>query len=160
MHTLSYRTLGPDDFAALHAIACHWQVVRQLGSWPWPADPDFIKGRCKPYGGKGFVWAICLDGKVCGTVAVTGSELGYMLHPDFAGRGIMTQAARAALTHARRTRDVPCFHASVWHDNLASKRVLEKLGFIHWQTRFEPSKARGIPTLCHYLRLPQSDWTA
>jgi hypothetical protein len=35
---------------------------------------------------------------------------------------------------------------------------LAKLGFRHWQTRYEPSKARRIPLLCHHTRLKRDDW--
>ena len=38
---LSFRMLQPTDAPALHAIASHWEVVRQLGSWPWPPEPAF-----------------------------------------------------------------------------------------------------------------------
>lgn len=152
MHDLTYRALCAQDFDAVHAAASDWSVVRQLASWPWPPNPDFTKSRCKPYGGNGFVWGICLDGDLVGTVAVTSGELGYTVHPKAAGRGIMSQAAKAALDHACAHYGMKFFEASVWHDNPASKRVLEKLGFFHWQTRYEPSIARGTPTLCHFVR--------
>lgn len=79
MVNLTYRDLGADDFEAMHCLATQWQVVRQLGGWPWPASPEFTKSRCKTYGGKGFVWGICLDGSLVGSVAVTGRELGCIL---------------------------------------------------------------------------------
>lgn len=158
MANLTYRDLCVDDFDAMHAIATQWSVVRQLGGWPWPANPEFTKSRCKPYGGNGFVWGICLDGTLVGSVAVTGKELGYMLHPDVAGRGIMGQATFDAMSHAMATTDHTYFDASYWHDNPASARVLAKLGFRPWQTRYEPSKARRIPLLCHHARLKRDDW--
>lgn len=158
MANLTYRALGPDDFDALHRIASDWSVVRQLGGWPWPATPDFTKSRCKPYGGNGFVWGICVDGTLGGSVAVTDGELGYMLHPDFAGRGIMSQATTDALNHACTDYDFTEFHASAWHDNPASKRILEKLGFWHWQTQFVHAKARGFPVACHFMRMPRDKW--
>ncbi|MDG1862824.1 MAG: GNAT family N-acetyltransferase [Yoonia sp.] len=158
MANLTYRDLGPDDFTVMHAIATERSVVRQLGGWPWPPNPEFTKSRCKHFGGKGFVWGICLDGALVGSVAVTGRELGYMLHPSASGRGIMTQAAVHAINHAIATTDHAYFDASYWHDNPASGHVLAKLGFRHWQTRYEPSKARRIPLLCHYTRLQRADW--
>ncbi|MDB9838634.1 GNAT family N-acetyltransferase [bacterium] len=152
MVNLTYRELNAEDFSALHEIATLWPVVRQLGSWPWPPKPEFTLSRCKPYGGKGFVWGICIADKLVGSIAVTGGELGYMLHPKTAGRGVMTRAATDAMEHARLSLGVTDFEASVWHDNPASKRVLEKLGFFHWQTGYVMSAARGIPTQCYYLR--------
>lgn len=123
MLKLTYRDLNPNDFEALHEIASIWDVVRQLGGWPWPPRPEFTRSRCKPYGGKGFVWAICLDDKLVGTTAVTGTEVGYMLHPEMAARGIGSQAVVDAMAHARETLGVKDFVASVWNDNLASQRV-------------------------------------
>jgi RimJ/RimL family protein N-acetyltransferase len=76
-----------------------------------------------------------------------------MLHPDFAGRGIMGQATFDTISHAMATTDHAYFDASYWHNNPASGRVLAKLGFRHWQTRYELSKARRIPLLTHYTRL-------
>ena len=158
MVKLTYRDLDADDFEAMHGLATQWQVVRQLGGWPWPASPEFTKSRCKTYGGKGFVWGICLNGSLVGSVAVTGRELGYMLHPAVAGRGVMGQATFDAMSYAMAVTDHAYFDASFWHDNPASGRVLAKLRFRHWQTRYEPSKARRIPLLCHHTRLKRDDW--
>jgi hypothetical protein len=81
MLDLSYRDLGPADFDAVHATASHWDVVRQLGSWPWPTDPAFTHTRCVPFAGHGFVWGIVLDAQLVGSVAMTGGELGYTIDP-------------------------------------------------------------------------------
>ncbi len=160
MPQLSYRDLNETDLDAIHAIGSHWSVVRQLGSWPWPPDRAFTQSRCKPYEGSGFVWAICLDGTVCGSVAVTGRELGYALDPSVANQGIMSQATHHAVEHAFSTMDIPCLNAGIWFDNAPSRRVLVKLGFQHWQSRFEHALARGFPVQSHYFRLQRADWTA
>ena len=160
MSNLTYRSLDARDFADLHEIASDWDVVRQLGRWPWPADPSFTKKRCMPYKGRGFIWAILEDDQFCGWVAVTGCELGYMLHPKTAGRGIMTVAAGAAIAHAFETTDISFIEASVWHDNMGSQRVLTKLGLRPMRTAYEQAVARRIPTLCHYYRVSRTDWMA
>lgn len=160
MLDLSYRDLNAGDFDVVHAMASDWGTVRQLGSWPWPSDPAHSLSRCKPYAGEGFVWAICLGGTMCGTVAVTGTELGYCLLPSYAGRGIISQAAAHAIAHAFQTRDLAQIDAAVWADNIASQRVLAKRGFAHWQTIYERSKPRRCPTLSHYYRLTRADWMA
>lgn len=160
MHNLTYRDLNEGDFDVIHGMASDWNVVRQLGRWPWPADPVHSMKRCKPYGGDGFVWAVCLDGQMCGTVAVTQTELGYCLDPAYAGRGIMTQAADHAVSHAFATRDIGRIDAHVWFDNVASQRVLSKLGFLHWYSGFERAFARNIPTLSRSYRITRTDWVA
>lgn len=158
MANLTYRTINADDFDALHGIVSHWPVVRQLGGWPWPADPTFTRGRCKPYKGKGFVHGVCLNGKFIGSMAVTGGELGYMFAPDGYGQGIATRAASDAITQAFADYDWPELRAGCWHDNPASARVLEKCGFTHWQSRYEHSKARGYPVTTHHYRLTRAAW--
>lgn len=158
MTSLSYRNLCADDFPMMHEMASDWSIVRQLGSWPWPSEPEHTMSRCKPYGGAGFVWAILEGDRFCGSVAVTGDELGYALHPDAAGRGIMTRAANDAITHAFATTDLDQITASVWADNIGSQKVLGKLGFLPYRTAFERSFPRRMPVLCHYYRLRRDDW--
>lgn len=158
MPNLTYRNIRGGDFAQLMHITSQWSVVRQLGSWPWPADPAFTKSRCKPYTGAGFNWAICLDDKLCGSIGITGGDVGYMLDPAVHGRGIASQAVTAAINHAFDTTERALLTGSTWHDNAASFRVLQKMGFAHWSTRFVHAKARGMPTLVHNHRLTRAAW--
>ena len=159
MDNLVTRPFRPDDWRDLHAIASHWPSVRQMGSWPWPPQEDFTKSRSKPYEGDGFVWALEQGGRVVGSMAVTGEELGYMIHPDAAGQGLATRIGRRAVDRAfgdlGRTRLV----ASVWHDNPASYSVLSKLGFVHWQTAFVRGAVR-YPTPTYLFRLTRARWSA
>ena len=158
MHNLSYRPLSPSDAVELYKIASDWSVVRQLGGWPWPASETFTFGRCVPYAGDdGFVWAVCRDGALCGSVAVTSGHIGYMLDPSRQGQGVMTQAATDAID-AHFATGAARLDATAWHDNTASQRILEKLGFVHWSTRYEHAKARGLPTLSYHLRLSRDAW--
>ena len=158
MPELTFRDLAADDFDALHGIALDWSVVRQLGGWPWPADAAFTRSRCRPFDGDGFVWAVCADGVLCGTLGVTRGDLGYMFAPRFHGQGIATRAAGRAITHAFATTERAALTGSTWHDNPASFRVLQKLGFRHWHTCYTHAKARNCPTLVHHHRLTRADW--
>jgi len=99
----------------------------------------------------GDVWAIedRGTGRVIGSVGlhqkttldgVITHELGYVLSPEFEGRGRMTEACRAILDHA--FGDLGLSEVMVDHfiDNRKSRRVIEKLGFtpaggILYQTR-------------------------
>ncbi|SFS11130.1 GNAT family N-acetyltransferase [Yoonia litorea] len=158
MTSLTYRDIRDDDFDALHEMMTDWDVVRQLGGWPWPADPDFARSRCRPYEGDGFVWGIALNDRLIGTVGVTNGDMGYVLDPRHHGRGIISKAARDAVAHAFATTDRSHLTGSTWFDNQASYRVLQKLGFRHWQTRYIHAKARGRPTLVFNQRLERADW--
>lgn len=153
----TYRLLNADDFPDMHAMVSHWSVVRQLGRWPWPPEPDFTRGRCKPFEGEGFVWAVCIDDRVIGTMAVTRGELGYMFAPEVQGKGIATKTAKDAMTKAFADYGWPSLNASVWWDNPGSAAVLRKCGFTHWQTHYTRSPAR-LPTLVHQYRLSRHTW--
>ena len=156
----TYRSIQSTDFDDLYDLASRWQVVRQLGGWKWPPDPVQIRDRSKPYDGEGFVWAICRDDRLIGSIGVTGGDMGYMLHPDYHGQGVMGRATRTAVAHAFATTDRDHLTGSTWHDNPASARVLERLGFVHWQTCYIHARARGLPTLVHHRRLTRAAWDA
>ena len=158
MVELTYRNVRANDFDALHAMMQDWNVVRQLGGWPWPADPAFARTRSQPYEGEGFVWAICINDQLVGTVGVTKGDLGYVLDAAHHGKGIMSRAAGRAVDHAFATTDRAHLTGSTWHENPASYRVLQKLGFRHWQTRYTHAKARNLPTLVYHQRLTRADW--
>ncbi len=154
----TYRSIQPHDYDALYDVASRWEVVRQLGGWKWPPDPVQIRERSNPYNGDGFVWAICRDDRLIGSIGVTGGDLGYMLHPDYHGQGVMGRATRKAVAEAFATTDRDHLTGSTWYDNPASARVLERLGFVHWQTCYIHARARGFPTLVHHRRLTRTDW--
>lgn len=90
-------------------------------------------------------------------MAVTQAELGYKLAPEVSGKGIATKTVHDAIEAAFATYDWPTLNASVWADNQASAKVLQKCGFAHWQTRYTRSPTR-LPTLVHQYRLRRSDW--
>ena len=157
---ISYRALGPQDLGALSDIVGHWEVVRQLGSFPWPADPVFNATRAQAYQGDGFVWAILRDGGMVGTVAVTGDELGYMLHPGQWRQGIGRRAVGAALAEAFGRLGRGRIVADVWADNAASLGVLAGFGFVRVRDEVVMSKARGVPTASCRLELTRTAWEA
>jgi len=56
-------------------------------------------------------------------------ELGYLLHPDFHGRGYASAALTAFVAYMR-SRGLPGLKADVDPRNLASLRLLERAGFV------------------------------
>jgi [ribosomal protein S5]-alanine N-acetyltransferase len=58
------------------------------------------------------------------------AELGYVLHPDWQGRGIMHEAMQAVLHYAFHTMTLHSIEANVIPENSASVRVLERSGFV------------------------------
>ncbi|MDF3000111.1 MAG: N-acetyltransferase [Bacillota bacterium] len=85
-------------------------------------------------------WAIVHKetGKVIGSIGyesdarrpgINCRELGYAMHEDYWGRGIMTEAAKAVIRHAFLKMDVPMIAIYRSPLNERSGRVIEKCGF-------------------------------
>ncbi|MEM6586810.1 MAG: GNAT family N-acetyltransferase [Pseudomonadota bacterium] len=157
---ITYRAVRPDDFDAKHALVSDWEVTRNLGSWPWPPDKEITRKRCIPFEGDGFVWAICTGDVLIGTVSVVRGELGYMLRPDHGGQGIIQKAAKTALIHAFDTLRLDQVHADIWADNLASRHILTKFGFVLSVKEVVHALARDEPTHSETYILSRAAWSA
>ncbi|KMW56663.1 acetyltransferase, GNAT family [Candidatus Rhodobacter oscarellae] len=59
----------------------------------------------------------------------SGSEIGYLLHPDFWGKGLASEALGAIISHFWATTDVPQITADVDPRNTGSVMLLTRLGF-------------------------------
>ena len=57
------------------------------------------------------------------------AELGYWVAEEYQGNGYVTQACKMLIKHAFEDLNIQRIFASYKKENLASKRVLEKLGF-------------------------------
>ena len=158
MGNLTYHSLDSADYDDVLAMVSDWSVTRQLGRWKWPADPAQVRSFCKPYDGDGFLWTIKEDGVFAGRIGVTGGDLGYTLARSAHGRGIATAAARHAIAQAFDLLDLDVITGGTWEDNPASMRILQKLGFQHWQTRYVRSVARGYPVRVFHHRLTRAVW--
>ncbi len=55
-------------------------------------------------------------------------EIAYLLDPDFWGRGLATEAARAGLRYGFADLELQTIVAIVHPENAASRRVIDKLG--------------------------------
>ncbi|MEX1024123.1 MAG: GNAT family protein [Planctomycetota bacterium] len=71
----------------------------------------------------------CIGFERCGDVERVGAELGYWLGREHWGRGIMTRAVGAATSWALEAHGLERIFAKALVTNLASHRVLEKVGF-------------------------------
>ncbi|BEP14505.1 GNAT family protein [Acidothermaceae bacterium B102] len=87
--------------------------------------------------GNSLPFAVTLQGRLVGQVTVgnIGREprepayVGYWIDRTQAGRGITPRALALVLDHAFATLDLPRVEANIQPDNLASRRVVDKLGF-------------------------------
>lgn len=92
---------------------------------------------------------------MCGVLqreTLVGPDLGYAFLPEFTGLGLAEEATRAALKHAHDVLRMPEMLAIVQPDNLASIKLLHKLGFARTQD-WNPLSADGSELLGFRLAL-------
>ena len=158
---LLLRALSPADAGWISEAIARPEVQRMLPSVPHPhrsADTDrWLAARSRWPGN----YAITMGGAPLGVVTLALAsgrpELGFWLARDAWGQGIATEAAGAALARhfAKSAANVPSGHII---DNLASRRVLQKLGFTDIGLLFCESRFRGHPVVIRRMMLTRPDW--
>jgi [ribosomal protein S5]-alanine N-acetyltransferase len=78
-------------------------------------------------------------------------ELGFHLRPEYWGRGLAIEAARAVILFAFNTIGAKGISAGHHPDNRNSQKVLEKLGFRYTHDEFFAALGTDIP---YYLLTP------
>jgi len=104
-------------------------------------------------------WQISLkkDGSFVGDLCFKGPavdktvEIGYGILSDYQNRGFMTEACAAVIDWAFINEDLDYIEAETDQDNVASKRVLEKLEFL-------PTGCMGEEGPRFYKEKPQTVW--
>lgn len=89
-------------------------------------------------GVEGVFRAVTVDGKIVGTLSVEqkedvyrkDAEIGYFLLTEEWSKGIMTEAVRQICEIAFRELDILRITGLVYEPNVASRKVLEKNGFL------------------------------
>jgi len=150
---LTLANWEPDDWPAFHAIASHPEVMRYIATGaPWPEQQSrgFVERQMALYVAREFcLWKLTpreggpLIG-FCGLQPLPETpeiEIGWWLARAYWGRGLATEAARAALhdgfTRVGLTRIVAIAQPA----NTASIRIMQKLRMQYEGMR----EARGIP---------------
>jgi [ribosomal protein S5]-alanine N-acetyltransferase len=112
-----------------------------------------------------FGWAVELDGRAIGGLDLLLledeqlGELGYAIARAFWGRGLATEAGRAVIDAAfRGCARLTRMRASADARNLASARVLEKLGLKRERLLRSNDVVRGEPVDEIWCSLLRSDW--
>jgi RimJ/RimL family protein N-acetyltransferase len=82
------------------------------------------------------------------------AELGFWLAKPFWGRGLMTEAARAVISSSRSCGPRAQIATGHLDENAASKRVIEKLGFVPTGERTARSLSRNADVRLVTYRLP------
>lgn len=133
------RPWRTDDLESLVANASHADVSRGLRDrFPYPYTGD--DGRAwlaRAVDESDRAWAIEFDGAAVGGVSLHpgtdvhrhSAELGYWLGRRYWGRGLMSAIVAAFAPCAMDAFRLHRLHATVYANNPASMRVLEKAGF-------------------------------
>ena len=98
---------------------------------------DFITAMLSADKNSTFAFAIEIEGKVVGSIAVfrqnnihfRTAELGYYLAEEYWGKGIMTEAVKQVCKYVFDNYDIIRIYAEPFAHNIGSCRVLEKAGF-------------------------------
>lgn len=130
---LVLRRARPDDLNAMHAILSD---PRATTYWSTPPHETLEESRTWLEGmiaspaevAEDFI--VEMDGRVIGKAGFFRlPEIGYILHPDFWGQGLASEAVSAAIDHVFREGLTELATADVDPENLASARLLGRLGF-------------------------------
>jgi [ribosomal protein S5]-alanine N-acetyltransferase len=173
LHTerLTLRPFTPADADALYALHSSAHVLRYWDSPPW-TEPEraqrFIAG-CRQMAEEGTGARLAIDratdGAFVGWCGLTrwnpdfrSASLGYCLAEAAWGHGYATEAARALLQWAFDTVDLNRVQAEADTRNLASARVLEKLGFVHEGTLREDCVVNGDVSDSWVFGLLRREW--
>jgi ribosomal-protein-alanine N-acetyltransferase len=141
---LLLRSIDSGDIPAIVRLAGAREIAATTISIPHPytevdaqsflahADENFRAGRSVS-----FAVTISPDRELCGAVglAIASSqeraELGYWIGVPYWGQGFATEAASAAMAFGFETLRLNRIYASHFAGNIASQRVLEKIGMRH-----------------------------
>ncbi len=153
---LRLRLPKAEDAEALRSMLALPAVTRYT-NWPDKPTPArmqrYMRWMAKLHGsGKGCAWIIeeARAGALVGAIRFNSfhkvwrfAELGYEAHPDFWGRGLMTEAVRAVVACGRDTFRLNRIEAWTLPGNGASDRVLEKAGFRYEGTLRQRARFKG-----------------
>lgn len=129
----------------LHALEQDPEVMRYLnGGRPTPLEPDAAadEGFLMPRGKADGLWVVVEPptGRFLGWVSLRlqgeAGNLGYRFRRDAWGRGYATEAASAVVADAFERLGLSRITAQTMAVNLASRRVMERLGMRHQRTLF------------------------
>ena len=140
---LTLRRVIADDAPHLLAYLSKPEVVRHMGLDPFTSLEDALE-EIAWYDsileeGTGVRWGITLTGQdevigSCGFLNVSSkhhrAEIGFELSPDYWGQGIAHEALEVVVRHGFAQLGLHRIEALVEPTNIASQRLLERVGFI------------------------------
>lgn len=145
-----FTTDDLDELAAIHAEESFWWYPRRQGMTVGETA-EFLSRMLERYESDGFGIEALIDrasGAMIGWAGLAvphflpqilpAVEAGWRLSGPFRGRGLATEAGTAALEFGFTTGGLERIVSIYEPDNVASGRVMERLGFVPWLTTTGP----------------------
>jgi RimJ/RimL family protein N-acetyltransferase len=140
------RPYSDDDLALTQALELDPEMMRELGG---PADPADVlrvhrlRVELVANGGWWFVIVPEPSGGAAGTIGIWESEItdspiheiGWMVLPEFQGRGIASEALAMIVERARSDPRFSRIHAFPGVTNAPSNALCRRAGFVHTEER-------------------------
>ena len=149
---LTLRKMLPSDAADMYSYASRSDVTEYLLWSPHPSQKytaDYLKYIRSRYAvGDFYDWAVVENesGRMIGTCGFTrfdlphnGGEIGYVLNPEFHGKGYATEAAERVIRFGFEELMLHRIEAKFMEGNASSLNVMKKLGMT-----FEGYKRDGM----------------
>jgi RimJ/RimL family protein N-acetyltransferase len=165
------------DAADIAAFAGDKAVSDMTASWPHPLPDGEVEKRIAQYrlfnlNGNAMVFVVTPWDQPDRAIGTAGAHfkdahskeesdtftLGYMLHQDFWGQGLMSEAVGIVIDTAFRLTAARAADAGVRPINRASSRILEKHGFAQTGRLTMDVPARGTTEEVDQFRLERSQW--
>lgn len=167
---LVLRRSGPVYFERALAIRSNWDVARNLSGAGFPPDASFMAAWFDEHAseweqGTAYRFAISHQAQMIGIIDLSDvadgqAELGYWLDAAVWGQGFASEAGQAVMAFAFGHVGLQRVIAGHAADNLASGKVLARLGFVDIGEREIFSKPRGEEIVQRRLILEADQWRA
>jgi ribosomal-protein-alanine N-acetyltransferase len=168
---LRLRPFADTDADALYALHSNAYVLRFWDAPPWndPGRAQRFIAACRQLAEEGTGARLAIDrlsdGAFLGWCGLVGwnpdyrsASMGYCLGDAAWGQGFMTEAAHAVLAWAYDALDLNRVQAETDTRNVASARVLEKLGFVREGTLREDCVVNGDVSDSWVYGLLRREW--
>ncbi len=168
---LSLRAMRVSDTADMYDYARREDVTAYLLWYPH-RDPDETRDYLAEIGrryrtGDFYDWAVVdrASGRMIGTCGFTSfnypadaGEIGYVLNPDFGGRGLATEAVRAVMGFGFSELFLHRIEAHFIEGNNASLRLMERVGMTFEGYARESMKIKGQYRTIGTAAILRNEW--
>lgn len=170
---LILRPFGPDDATDIFAYAADPEVARYV---PWEAHRSEADSRTflesvleRVRRGEPDTWAVVerASGRVIGSIRFgeyhpvhARASVGYVLGRPYWNKGLTTEAVRAVLRFGFEAVGLNRIYAVCHVENVASERVMQKVGMVFEGTLREVALVKGGYEDRKLYAILRSEWTA